>query len=73
MFPFQLRLPFLCFPLPPLTPPHSSVPSSMQLSDLQVRLSEAEESVRGTQEDLKKERQGHKEIAVKLTQVSLHP
>uniref|UniRef100_A0A3B4G000 Suppressor of glucose, autophagy associated 1 n=1 Tax=Pundamilia nyererei TaxID=303518 RepID=A0A3B4G000_9CICH len=60
---------FVCFPLPPLTPPHSSVPSSMQLSDLQVRLSEAEESVRGTQEDLKKERQGHKEIAVKLTQL----
>uniref|UniRef100_A0A3Q4I520 Microtubule crosslinking factor 2 n=1 Tax=Neolamprologus brichardi TaxID=32507 RepID=A0A3Q4I520_NEOBR len=38
-------------------------------SDLQVRLSEAEESVRGTQEDLEKERQGHKEIAVKLTQL----
>ncbi|KAL3974178.1 homeobox protein HoxA/B/C/D4 [Sarotherodon galilaeus] len=40
-----------------------------KLSDLQVRLSEAEESVRGTQEDLEKERQGHKEIAVKLTQL----
>lgn len=39
------------------------------LSDLQARLSEAEESVRGTQEELEKERRAHKEIAVKLTQL----
>ncbi|XP_030590339.1 protein SOGA1 [Archocentrus centrarchus] len=39
------------------------------LGDLQARLSEAEESVRGTQEELEKERRAHKEIAVKLTQL----
>ncbi|XP_033484954.2 microtubule cross-linking factor 2 isoform X1 [Epinephelus lanceolatus] len=41
----------------------------IQFSDLQVRLSEAEESALGTQGELEKERQAQRETTLKLTQL----
>ncbi|KAM4738233.1 microtubule cross-linking factor 2 isoform 2-T2 [Anableps anableps] len=44
-------------------------PMSVQLSDLQAQLSTEKESAQGTQEELEKERQNHKEISLRLSQL----
>lgn len=72
VFPFTHPLSSLSFPLTChfLVSVYSSH-QHIQSSDLRAQLSEAEESVRAIQSELEKEKQDHREITLRLSQVSL--